>query len=97
MPSGAYTNLGVWDPTNKGKRPYGQDALLMCATGKGVKAFGITCHGEYAGQWIDRQTSDKWYYVVESRASPVPEPGTLLLIGSGVVGMGAAVRRRGRK
>lgn len=35
--------------------------------------------------------------LTEGHNAPIPEPGTLLLIGSGLVGIGVGARRRGRR
>jgi hypothetical protein len=80
---GAFTNWGSNDPNNSGGNQY---ALLMCATGVSP------CINEALGEWIDRPGSDLHYYVVEYATTPEPAPG--LLLGLGIVAMGAQRRWR---
>lgn len=85
--NGAYTNWGTNDPNNAGGAQY---ALLMCAQGVSP------CINEGLGQWIDRQGSDQHYFVVEYGSHAVPEPSSMLLLGSGLAGLGAWRSRQRR-
>jgi hypothetical protein len=47
--------------------------------------------GNPAGGWID-----EYYVIVEGTPSPVPEPSSLLALGSGILGLVGIIRRRNR-
>ena len=59
--------------------------------------FDIGSGQTFFGGTTTIYNSEDFTFAEFTAVGPVPEPGTLLLIGSGVVGMGAVTRRRSRR
>ena len=83
-----------WNPVNR--------SALACTMGD-VKSFHIETGGVYSALHFDAFTLDSRGRIREyapfnhdaaAMAPPVPEPGTLALLGSGLLGLGAYIKRR---
>jgi hypothetical protein len=79
------TTLAVWDASNNLIESYN----LTFFTGNGVNL----------GQWIrfDESTAIDYFTITGNYvgvANPIPEPSTLLLLGSGALGLAGIIRRK---
>jgi hypothetical protein len=54
----------------------------------------LAAWGSVAESWIFTAKLDGVEYSITSKREPVPEPATLLLFGAGLIGIGAACRRK---
>ena len=94
-----YTNWGSTGEPNDSYQlsPNGEDGLQM--------HFGLVGENPNAGHWNDYPLDARFEccgfvsgYIVEFEApAPVPEPSTLLLLSSGLAGIGGIVWRRHRR
>jgi len=78
---------GVWNILSADLTPYlaGEEHAQICFTFDSVDGL----FNDYEGWYVD----DVKVYD-ESTPPPIPEPSTLLLLGSGLLGLGAVTRRR---
>jgi hypothetical protein len=71
--------------------PVGDTFQTDLLIGGGVASLSLSPHRGIAGTWhLDEARYD---FIDPSAASPAPEPGTLVLMGSGLLGLAALFRR----
>ena len=58
-----------------------------------LSALGLTV-GTYTWTWGFGETADSLVFNVVGAPAPVPEPASMVLLGAGLLGLGAARRRR---
>jgi len=101
-----YTNWSIYEPNNGGMTGWGpQDSLVMYGYGAERDSVGEVKAGQWDDGWAEDGV-DRWLhpgtpisYIVEyasSSPSPVPEPTTILLIGTGLVGFIGARRKKNK-
>jgi hypothetical protein len=71
---------------------YGVDGSSLTLNGSGL--LHIDGFDDTLGTWIFTTQGDQMVGSFSATSAPVPEPGTLLLLGSGLVGMFSFGRRR---
>jgi hypothetical protein len=92
--------LNPWNPTG-GSVSFSDNAFNSIAQGYLDIAFNSGALGNATGAiWIvtdNPVTNSNGYYQDFATVTPVPEPGSLLFLGSGMIGLAAVIGRRPKK
>ena len=85
----SYTNWSEWEPNDIDRVENGAEDFLQFVHGY---------NKPWAGEWNDASDASQvsYGYIIEYDTNPVPLPGALWLLGSGLFGL-VAIRRRKKK